>query len=68
MPKVSMIFKLPEEQGEFDAALNGIKNEIIIESMFAFIRQKLKYEELTDEQVTVYEEVRQKLADLVNEE
>lgn len=67
MPKVTLHYNLPEEQDEFDLAYRGAKLACAVEDFDNYLRGKLKYEELTDEQYKLYEEVRNKLWELRNE-
>jgi len=64
MPKAILEFQLPEEQEEFDMARNGCHNLIVLEDMDNYLRNKLKYQELTDEQCVIYQEIRDKLREL----
>lgn len=67
MPKLTMSFKLPEEEEEFNLAKNGIKNSIVIEELDNFLRGKIKYGEHPDAIEAIYQEVRDKLWELRNE-
>ena len=67
MSKVILKFDLPEEREEYENAYNGNKTVAIIEEMDNFLRGKLKYQELTDEQEKIYSEIREKLFELKQE-
>ncbi len=43
--KAKLQFNLPEEQAEFDAALNGIKWKQVAEEMRMFLRGRIKNED-----------------------
>lgn len=68
MPKVTLEFNLPEEQTEFDDARKGTRTSIILFDMDNYLRSKLKYSELTEEQAEIYQEVRDMLTSLINED
>ena len=68
MPKAILEFNLPEEREEFENAHKGVHYLIVIEDLDNFLRAKLKYTELTEEQATIYQEVRDKLWELKNDE
>ncbi len=67
MPKAILFYDLPEEADEFDLAYQGAKLACIIEDLDNYLRAKIKYSELTDEQEALYQEVRDKLTELRNE-
>jgi hypothetical protein len=68
MPKATLVFKLPEEKDEYQWATEGFKYLRTIEDLDDYLRRKLKYEELTEEQDRIYQEIRSKLWELRNEE
>jgi hypothetical protein len=55
---------LPEEKEEFETAQKGIDYLIALDEMDNFLRGKLKYSVLTDEEIRIYEEIREKLREL----
>ena len=62
--KAILEFNLPEEQLEFDLAVNGNKWSFVAWKIDQELRSKIKYSEsITDEQRDVYQEVR----NLINE-
>lgn len=65
--KAVLEFNLPEEQDDFDTASNGWKYRSIIHDIDNFLRNKMKYEELPEEQYTAYDKVRSELWNLINE-
>lgn len=68
MPKVIMEFNLPDEAEELKDAQNGTNYSIQLDNFANFLRSKLKYSELTEEQYAIYEEIRSKLWEIRNEE
>jgi len=67
MPKAILEFDLPEETEDFQYAVKGSHFACVIDELDNFLRAKLKYEELTDEQDACYQAVRDKLWELKNE-
>jgi hypothetical protein len=62
--KATLKFNLPEEQPEFDLAVNGSKWSFVAWKVDQELRSKIKYSEsLTEEQRDIYQEVR----NLINE-
>lgn len=61
-------FTLPEEQIDFQTALDGNKLKMIIHDHYQFIRTKLKYCQLTDAEYQIYEECKENLLQLLNDE
>jgi hypothetical protein len=62
--KVNVIFKLPEEQDEYQTAMDGGKYKAALQELDNFLRGKIKY---TDEETIKLEDIRAKLHELVNE-
>ena len=62
--KAILEFNLPEEQTEFDLAVNGNKWSFVAWKIDQELRSKIKYSEsITEEQRDIYQEVR----NLINE-
>jgi len=62
--KATLKFNLPEEQPEFDLAVNGSKWSFVAWKVDQELRSKIKYSEsITEEQRDIYQEVR----NLINE-
>lgn len=62
--KATLKFNLPEEQVEFNLAVNGNKWSFVVWKIDQELRSKIKYSEsITDEQKDIYQEVR----NLINE-
>jgi hypothetical protein len=67
--KAILKFNLPEEQEEFEIANKGWKFRSALSEYDNYLRGKIKYDEnLTDEQYKVYDEVRTKLWEILNED
>lgn len=60
-------FNYPEDESDFIVFNAGRDMAFIISDMDTYLRAKLKYEELSEEQYKIYQEVRDKLRELVNE-
>lgn len=65
--KAVLEFNLPEDLKDFEMASNGVKAYCILSAFDDFLRNKLKYHELTDEQYEIYEECRSELRDMLIE-
>lgn len=65
--KAKISFSLPEEENDFYYAVNGSKFAHAIYNFDNFLRSKLKYEELTEEQAKIYEEIREKLREEIGD-
>lgn len=66
--KATLEFNLPEENEEFETASNAWKYKSVLWEMDNYLRNKLKYEELKGEEYVAYEQVREHLWSLINEE
>jgi hypothetical protein len=65
--KAILEFDLPEDQSEFDLANKGSKYYCVLWEMDQWYRSQLKYNDaLSDEQYKIYEESREQLRDLMN--
>jgi hypothetical protein len=61
-------YNIPEEQEEFDIALNGWKYKLILFEFDSSLRNKLKYSSnLSNGEYSIYENLRQELRTLLNE-
>jgi hypothetical protein len=62
MPTVTLTFTLPDELEDLDQALNAHKKcedyNRVLHELWTKLRNKLKYEELTEAETGVYEKVR----------
>lgn len=66
--KATLTFNLPEESHEFDNATQGAKMRSVLWDFDQWLRAKVKYEDLTDEQYQVYQGCRDHLRSLLYEE
>jgi hypothetical protein len=66
--KAVLEFDLPEEQHEFDCAVDGWKWTLVAWELDQHLRAQLKYnDKLSEEQYDLYQEIRDKLWEIVNE-
>lgn len=63
MPIATLRFRLPEEQAEFDDALQGREAKRVIWEIDQHCRSLLKHGEPTKEQAELAEQIRQMLRD-----
>ena len=56
--KVTLEFELPEEEVEMRQAIDAKDYLVVLREMANFLRNKIKYEDLSDAEYTVYNEVR----------
>ena len=66
--KAKLIFDLPEEHHEWRNAIDGSKMRSVLWEFDQWLRSKVKYEDLTDEQFKVYQGCRDHLRTLLYEE
>lgn len=69
MSKVTMTFDLSDEEDKynFKYAMSGSEFSCVISELDNFLRAKLKYENLKDEEYEAYESTRTKLYELKRE-
>lgn len=60
-------FNYPEDESEFVLHNSGPDMAIVLTDMDNYLRAKVKYEDLPEEKQMIYQEVRDKLIDLMNE-
>ena len=65
--KAKLIFDLPEESHEWENALQGSKMRSTLWEFDQWLRSKIKYEDLNDEQYQVYQGCRDHLRTLLIE-
>jgi len=65
--KAKLIFDLPEERHEWENALQGSKMRSTLWEYDQWLRSKIKYEDLNDEQYQVYQGCRDQLRTLLIE-
>lgn len=64
--KALLRFDLPEELEEHQTALDGWKWKAAVEEMGEYLRSKLKYEDLSDEQDAAFDAAREELFRILN--
>lgn len=67
MPKAILEYNLPEEQEDFDRARLGSYYSCVLDELRNHIRTKTKYGDLSEEQSAAYEDVRNRLYELMND-
>ena len=68
--KATLEFNLPEDQPDFDLAVNGAKAQVVLWEMDQWLRAQYKYmpdEEYSEERYRTYEECREQLRELMFE-
>lgn len=63
----TLTFSLPEESEELKDALDGSNIKSVIWELDQFLRSKIKYSDLSDEQYATYNEIRDELYRILNE-
>jgi hypothetical protein len=66
MSKAVITFTLPDEQEDLDLALKGYKFKFAMQDLDNYLRGMLKYQQLTTEQVYVYEKIRSKIHEILD--
>jgi hypothetical protein len=61
----ALTFTLPEEQEEFDRAVQGSDWRMVVEDMDAHLRSRLRHEDLTDEVHAALDRARTHLYELL---
>jgi hypothetical protein len=65
--KAKLIFNLPEESHEWENAIRGASMHSTLWEYDQWLRSKIKYEDLTDEQYQVYQGCRDHLRTVMYE-
>ena len=65
--KAKLIFNLPEDQAEFDFAVQGSNMYSALWDISQELRTLWKYEELTDEEFKIVEKIRNKFYEILDE-
>lgn len=60
-------FNYPEDESDFSLHNAGPDMSIVLTDMDNYLRSKIKYEDLPQEKLQIYLEVREKLNDLISE-
>ena len=67
--KATLEFNLPDDQEDFQDAVNGLKWRVMVWNFDQHLRSQLKYNDnLSEEQYKVYEEIRDFLWEKMNED
>lgn len=66
--KASLHFKLPEERADLDDAVNAQKFKSVISELDNWLRGKIKYEDLPEQESNAYQKARDKIHEFLNEE
>jgi hypothetical protein len=62
--KVQMVFDLPQDSEDYALAFHGHRYKRIIDEFDNFLRNKLKYGEITENENKIYSERREKLHEI----
>ena len=65
--KATLTFNLPEDQAEFDFAVQGSNMYSALWDISQELRTLWKYEELTDEEFKIVEKIRNKFYEILDE-
>lgn len=60
MPKVTLEFALPEEKEEFATCNNASEYRAALYEFANYLRNQLKYSDLTEKEQVIFEEIRDK--------
>lgn len=66
--KITMEFNLPDDNYDYKIAREGQQYRSLLEGVYNHLRHKVKYEELTDEQSKIYNELFDWFMNELNEE
>lgn len=67
MAKIKMIFNLPEDQAEFDFAIQGGNMYSALFDISQELRTLWKYEELSEEEWKIVERIRNKFFEILDD-
>ena len=65
--KAILEFNLPEEEAEFKQAANAGDMYCAIFEFSQYLRKKLKYEDLSEQEIKTYEEVKSEFLEIMDE-
>ena len=65
--KAELTFDLPEEQDLFEIYNNALKYYSTVSEINNFLRSKLKYEEINDDEYKAYEKTKEELWNILQE-
>lgn len=66
--KATLEFNLPEDEFDYNMSINGFKWFNVTYQLDQHLRSQLKYNELTEEQARIYEELRELLREKMIEQ
>lgn len=66
--KVTMEYNLPDEQWELNRALESAKVTFFLQEYYNYLRNKVKYTELSEAESNVYNDVYEHFLSMLNEE
>jgi hypothetical protein len=67
MPRVMLVYKLPQENDEFQYAKQGVDRSTILSEFDNYLRGRLKYEDLPEAVEEALQAARDKLHEIKNE-
>ena len=65
---VKIEFNLPEQQQEYNICMNGFNYLCALQDTFNIFRNKLKYDECTEEEGRIYNEIWDKFMDILKDQ
>lgn len=65
--KAILKFSLPEEESEFYYAQNGVKFASALSELDNWLRNKIKYESISEKELEAYNNVRKELFELLDD-
>lgn len=68
MSEITWKFDLSEEGDEFQEAFNGSTYHGILIDFAQYLRDQMKYEELSDQEYEIYEKIKEKFYELLENE
>lgn len=68
--KAILEFNLPEDQEQFDEAINGVKWQFIVGRLDKYLRNQTKHapDTMSDDTLNAYEKTRETLHEFINDE
>jgi len=65
MPKATLEFNLPEEQGEFEVCVKGQKYLSALWDFSNYLRQQVKHGDLHEEDLGIYEDIQKVFYEII---
>lgn len=66
--KITVEYRLPHDDYEYYNAIHGKQYHEALENMYQFLRNKVKYEQLTEAESKVYNEVYDRFHEILGEQ